>query len=85
MTTTQNIINLPNDEFGGGMVIASVWLRDDVEVPFALLLLLLPEPPYYALAEVEYRDGKWVEYVDRQYFPNIVPAVEAYQQNGGDY
>lgn len=74
---------LPGEEFLHGTVVASVWIRDDVPEPFALVLVLGGAPPYYTVAEITWRNG-WVTEDMRQH-PNIVPAVEDYQQNGGDY
>lgn len=79
------ILPLPNDTQGDATVVASVWLDDEsIDRPTALLLLLQKEPPYYSVATVHHHEGDW--YIDDEdLFPNIVPAVEAYEQSGGDY
>lgn len=68
-----------------GTVVASVWLDDEAEKPFALLLILRPAPPYYLVQNIELADGSWKPYAAASLHPNIVPAVEDYQQQGGDY
>lgn len=72
----------PGGRLGKSIVIATRWMRDE---PLAMLLLLEPEPPYYSLIDVEWDgDSKWCEVVHGPMtFMNIVPAVEAFMQNGG--
>lgn len=65
-------------------IIASVWMRDDVPEPFALLLVMIDQPPYYRLYEITWRNGDWEPLLLEEHY-NIVPAVEAYANNGGDY
>lgn len=82
-------IPLPGDTFEGGIVIASVYLREgesEVRTPaVAMLLTIMPEPGwYYRLLEVVHHGAKWNATV-RTGFENIVPAVEAYVAAGGDY
>lgn len=75
---------LPGQELDDGIVIASVYLNDtDYPQPIVTALLLMPTPgSHYRLVEVMETSR---EVTLRQSFPNIVPAVEAYQENGGDY
>lgn len=75
---------LPTQELDGGTVIASVYLNDtDYEDALVLALLLMPEVgQHYRLVEA-WESSR--EIVMRLGFPNIVPAVEAYVENGGDY
>jgi hypothetical protein len=75
---------LPGQELDGGTVIASVYLNDtDYAEPLVMALLLMPEAGrHYRLVDV-WETSR--EVIMRQGFENIVPAVEAYQENGGDY
>ena len=75
---------LPGQELDGGIVIASVYIDDtNNEDSLVMALLLMPNPGrHYRLVDVWEGSRKiltWTEY------PNIVPAVEAYVENGGDY
>lgn len=74
----------PNDPFDGGIVVASVWMRDEEPPITALLMLLRPQPPYYEIADIEWVDGAWSVY-NRIQQPNINPATETFAQQGGDY
>lgn len=76
------ILPLPNDEFDDGIVVASVWQNDDIGT--ALIMLLRKEPPYYAVCDIEWRDGAWL-IVNEEPHVNINPATEAYADHGGDY
>lgn len=78
------VLPLPNDLFGGSVVVASVWITDEGEEPSALVILLGQGPPYYTVGDLTWRLGAWHLSGARSH-PNIVPAVEDYQQNGGDY
>lgn len=75
---------LPGQELDGGTVIASVVLNDtDYEDTMVCALLLMPTPGrHYRLVDV-WQESRKVTM--RLAFENIVPAVEAYQDNGGDY
>lgn len=82
---------LPTEEFDGGIVVASVWRNDDPSDDYAIsaLLLVLDDTPgvpgYYRVLEIAPGpSGYWVV-TWTQRFENIVPAVRAYQENGGDY
>jgi hypothetical protein len=77
---------LPNNKWEDEIVVASVWQNDDPEYGpiFALLLTLTPEPPYYRMREITWDGVEWI-CNNVETHPNIVPAVEAYVQNGGDY
>lgn len=83
------MIPLPNDRTrDGATVVASVAFNDDDPTAVvALLLLLHPVTPYYEVREVmrDGIDGPWRTIADHGFHPNIVPAVEAYEANGGDY
>lgn len=80
---------LPTQELDGDTVVASVYFNDtDYTNPLVLVLLLTATPgAHYRLVMA------W-ETVDPAHrtiaeeigtYPNIVSAVEAYQENGGDY
>lgn len=75
---------MPGERFHRGIVVASVWQNDEIERATAMVLLVRDAPPYYAVDEIEWASGDWGT-VDVRLHPNIVPAVEDYQQNGGDY
>lgn len=75
-------IPLPNDEFDDGTVVASVWQDDDAGT--ALILLLRQEVPFFSVCDIEWRDGSWLIVNEDQHM-NIVPAVDAYKDAGGDY
>jgi hypothetical protein len=67
---------MPNDQFHGGIVVASVILSEDEETfepNQVTVLLLMPEPPFYAVAVCEFH-GEW-QVVDLVEHWNIVPAV----------
>lgn len=80
---------LPNDSFEHAIVIASVWQKDDWDdetPPFALLLLLRVDSPYYVVVEITAnRDGTWrpAKVLGEEIY-NINDAVRAYADNGGD-
>ena len=75
---------LPGQALDGGTVIASVYVNDtDYAEPLVLALLLMPTPGWhYRLVEVWESSRKITM---RQAFENIVPAIEAYVESGGDY
>ena len=75
---------LPGQSLDGGTVIASVYINDtDYAQPLVMALLLMPEAGrHYRLVDV-WETSRVIEM--RRDFPNIVPAVEAYVENGGDY
>jgi hypothetical protein len=77
-------IPLPGEKHEEDTVIASVYVRDEEPPVTALLLLLTKQEPYYRLVDVEWEDGQWYTVTENLY-PNIVPAAEAYADNGGDY
>ena len=79
-TDVTDELPIPGDQAHGAIVVASVWL--DVDDRAWLLLLLVPGPPYTYYRVVTVEDDVIVG--DEQH-PNIVPAVHAYEQNGGDY
>lgn len=85
MTTTYDLPH-PLDIYDGGYVVASVWGKDDEQEGSTATLLTLEQTPgeHYRVLEIEWRGGSWVT-LDRTTYPNIVPAVEAYQERGGDY
>jgi hypothetical protein len=87
---------MPNDRIGGPhgpLVVASVEYRDEPTY-IATVLLLWPEAPYFEVAhfyqedcpaegDIPGRPAGRVLTISRH--ENIVPAVEEYQQMGGDY
>lgn len=76
-------IPMPNDEFDDGIVVASVWQSDDAPLT-ALILLLRREAPFFAVCDLEYIDAAW-KIINEEPHVNIVPAVDSYQDHGGDY
>ena len=73
---------LPNDLINGGTVVASTVLHDDDARPVTWVLLVLQRSaPFYEVIEVD-EHGQVTELGEHA---NIVPAVEQYQDNGGDY
>lgn len=83
---------MPGEEFDGGVVIASVWRQDDDNDPdgypvSALLLLLDENPDFYRVQHIyaEYPNTTRWELAESKQYPNIVPAVRAYEDEGGDY
>lgn len=83
------ILPRPGDKRERGTVIASVWINDDTsQGPLAaMLLLLMDQPHYYGVVNLQatYPGQDWVTQFPIYAFPNIVPAVEFYSENGGDY
>lgn len=86
---------MPNDRIGtnGPLVVASVEYRDEPTY-IATVLLLWPEMPFFEVAhyyledcppegDIEARPAGTVHQLAR--VENIVPAVDWYQQAGGDY
>lgn len=72
----------PNEQVDGATVVASTVAYDGPERPASWLLLLLrPVAPYFDVVELT-TDGQLAQHGQ---FENIVPAVECYQNNGGDY
>lgn len=87
MTAQAVELPLPRENFDGMIVVASVWLDDRGSAGngTALLLTLASSEPYYRLREIVLReDGSWRTVFFDDY-PNIVLAVEAYKDAGGDY
>lgn len=78
-------IPLPNERYDGSIVVASTWIRDDAEAVLAMLLLLEPAKPFYRVVDIRWDGKEWVRRSGTREFFNIVPAVEDYIQNGGDY
>ena len=75
---------LPTQTLDGGTVVASVILNDtDYDDVLWMALLLMPTPgEYYRVIDVWQGTRK---IINREPFVNIVPAVEYYTDNGGDY
>jgi len=73
---------MPGDSLLGRIVVASVYYTDDI----VTLLLIEKASPFFTVAHYHLRDipvtGS-LGILARQY--NIVPAVEAYKDAGGDY
>lgn len=80
-------IPLPNETYDGATVVASVWVSDDDPVALVAMLLLIERAaPFYRVQDIQFVDGQWENlHHTAELFPNIVPAVEAYTQRGGDY
>lgn len=78
---------LPGTTFDGATVVASIWMRDEdlPAVALAMLLLLEPSVPYYRVQDIQWQGGAWAVTGEPRRFPNIVPAVEHYVNEGGDY
>lgn len=72
------MILYPNQRVADAIVVASVWLTDTTQT----LLLLHPRAPYYSVVERDNATGTTVILSTHE---NIVPAVESYTENGGDY
>lgn len=75
---------LPTQTLDGGTVVASVILNDtDYDDVLTMALLLMPTPgEHYRVVDV-WQDSRKI--IDSRPFVNIVPAVENYIENGGDY
>lgn len=80
------VLPLPTEFFDGEIVVASTWLNDDEpEGATAALLTLTNEPGnHYRVRQIQVRFEQWTT-TDWDAFPNIVPAVRAYEEGGGDY
>ena len=79
---------IPNDKLAEFTVVASVHYSsaEDTGLPndFATVLLLAPETPFFRVAIVEcVKDDPQWDY--EGIHENIVPAVQDYEQNGGDW
>lgn len=83
---------IPNDRIDGRVVVASVNYDEDNQI--ALVLLLNSSAPFFTVAHyymqdvpaadaIPFRPRGYVHVLGDHF--NIVPAVEEYQQNGGDY
>lgn len=96
-----NEFPLPNDKHPDGIVVASVWYRDDDEFQMATILVLRPTSPYFRVGTWDILAQEWNGgyYEDHM---NIVPAINGdehetspladppspmigYQGLGGDY
>lgn len=82
---------LPGETVASSKVVASV-IACDPEVgeckQFEFEVILLNDaPPYYTVATITKEDPSAAEwtFLGQENHPNIVPAVRAYEQNGGDY
>lgn len=76
---------LPGTQLLDRTVVASCpYIDDDDREPEVLVLLLNKESPFFKVAHVQYLLDPPVLVASEDHF-NIVPAVEAYQQWGGDY
>ncbi len=86
---THPVLPLPSQRIFGGIVIASTWLNDDFEwgALNAMIILLNDEPGrHYSVLDLLARDDGYGWKIEGAVdFPNIVPAVEYYIDNGGDY
>lgn len=76
---------MPHDVYDGMTVVASTWLNDDEPEGATAVLLTLTHTPgqYYRINDLQWRNGEWkTTWWDP--YPNIVPAVRAYEEHGGD-
>lgn len=73
---------LPNDRFKEGVVIASVIWSDEGDRDEWTLLIMNRVDPFYTVLIYD-RVTEQIGYSADHY--NIVPAVEDYQDAGGDY
>lgn len=71
---------MPNTKLEGLTVVASVYTGDDDDYVLAITLDI--KPPFYHVSEHNLKTGELVWF---ETHPNIVPAVESYEKNGGDY
>lgn len=72
---------MPNDKILGGTVIASTWFNEeDYDFPLVLVMLLMPEAPYYRVGTVELHPFGYEWEAPPEQHDNIVPAV-----NGDDF
>ena len=79
-------IPLPGEQVEGKTVIASVWVDDEGPTPVAMILFLTGEKgKYYGVCDITHDGREWKYYRACRFHVNIVPAVEDYQQSGGDY
>lgn len=83
MSTTYEIPR-PLDVFDGQYVVASTWLNDPLNV--TALLLTMDHTPglHYGIREIQWNGTEW-KVTMRNAYENILPAVEAYEENGADY
>lgn len=74
---------LPNDVVNDSIIVASIVTNDDdPTTKWFLILLLNKVPPYFSVAEIRW-PSKSIDW--KEDFMNIVPAVEFYEDSGGDY
>jgi hypothetical protein len=72
---------MPNDQLHGFTVVASVYYTDDIAT---VLLLDKHGPPFFAVGQYPFvQDNPNLNIIGTEY--NIVPAVEMYEDYGGDY
>lgn len=85
MSTTYDL-PMPGDGYDGRTVVASCFVADEVSDPYgdshAAVLLLNAEPPFYAVASIEWSGGSWAN-TDEETFANIVLAGEHYHDVTG--
>lgn len=62
---------MPNEEFDNGVVVASMWLNDDM----IRVLVLLPEAPFYRIVEAENDEINY-----RLSYENIFDAATDYNE-----
>lgn len=80
---------MPNNELYERRVVASVMYRDE-PTEIALVLLLNRQAPFFTVAHLYLEDCPEEDSVEGELLLlateyNIVPAVRAYEQSGGDY
>jgi hypothetical protein len=71
---------MPNLAYQGRIVVASCWYTDEPQ-EIALVLMLEPESPFFTVAHIALDDG---EILGMERHMNIVHAVKAYEDWGGD-
>jgi hypothetical protein len=64
--------------------VASCYHEDTMTTEKYLVIVLLPQSPYYAVEILESKDDGAYRYLYREVFRNINYAVEHYAQMGGD-
>ncbi len=84
---------MPTDRLGNWTVVASTIYREadsgiedeESDKDIYLVLVLAHEPPFFEVAHIaRVYDSTWKVLWSERHM-NIVPAVEAYQEAGGDY
>lgn len=82
-----DLLPMPSQRIFGGIVVASTWIRDTDPPIVAMIILLNDEPGrHYSVIDLIFDTEQYRWKIEAAVdFPNIVPAVEYYVDNGGDY